>query len=128
MKLNFSRKEIFGRTECFCSSDSVNKDGVSLLACLLMDNGGLPESNTVPWLEEGLARTDAVVSGALTSSTWDREDWGATITIDAVEIHSLHKDDYTEVISSLSFRIALSTWNAFIQSKAESEVVREIFL
>lgn len=56
MKLHFSWKESGGALSPTCSSTMVNRDGVSLLACLLTDEGGQLFLDTVPWLDEGLDR------------------------------------------------------------------------
>lgn len=60
MKLTFSWKSTAGRWDPLCVSNVVNKDGISLLACLLMDDGGQGHLDAVPWISEGIARIGAV--------------------------------------------------------------------
>jgi hypothetical protein len=109
-----------------CSSPTVNKDGVSLLCCILMDNGGLSLENTVPWIDHGIARLDAVMSGEATTDDWGRETWGAEVWADEVRIYSLLDEDYSESITALSFRRALVAWREFILSPPDSGATKEV--
>ena len=48
-------------------------DGVDILSCLLMDDGGQPLVSTVPWLVTGIEQGNLVKSGKLETFDWVRE-------------------------------------------------------
>jgi hypothetical protein len=126
MKLTFSWENTAGRITPYCCSQVVNKDGVSLLACLLMDDGGTGYLNSVPWIDEGIAMTDAVMKGAVVAGDWDRETWGATLKPDEVKIYSLYQEDYTETVALPIFRRALLAWRDFILSAPDASTIIEV--
>jgi hypothetical protein len=100
-------------------SDLVNQDGVSLLDCVLMDSGGLPYWDTIPWLNEGLKRSNSVATGQLASSDWSRETWGVEFRNSEVKIYSLHDEKYFQILSLDGFSKVLQEWTAFLQSKPD---------
>lgn len=114
MRLRYYREKDQSHVRCCCKSDHVAEQGVSLLACLLMDDGGLGHENSAQWIEKGMAMIDGVRIGKSSSCSWDRETWGADITAGGVTIYSLHDDSWAEEISLSSFREALSTWREFL--------------
>lgn len=116
MNITFSWENMAGTLSPCCASEVVNSDGISLLACLLMDDGGLPYLETVPWICEGISKIDAVLRGEISSYSWDREAWGVSISAGEAKIYSLHDEDYFEVTSAQEIRKALDSWRAFIQS------------
>jgi hypothetical protein len=126
MKLTLSWMNTAGRMDPCCSSLAVNKDGVSLLSCLLMDDGGISYLHTLHWIDEGIARMDAVMNGNASIQEWDRETWGAKIRPDEVRIHSLHDEDYSESIGAATFRRALVAWRDFLQSPADVSMTRDV--
>ena len=129
MRLRYHREKILGGVRCLCDSDHVNAHGVSLLACLLMDDGGLGRDTTIKWLEEGMLMVGAVSSGTRSDFSWDREDWGAEIRADGVTIYSHHDESWSEVMSLASFGRALSSWREFLLADDSSlEEGREIIL
>lgn len=109
-----------------CQSDVVNKDGTSLLACLLMDDGGLRLQHSVSWIGEGIAKIDAVASGEIAEWDWGRETWGATLTSGKAVIYFLLDEDYNEAIDLPALRLALVAWREFIQSVPDINAKREI--
>ncbi|PMS17003.1 hypothetical protein C0Z18_21280 [Trinickia dabaoshanensis] len=126
MKLTFSWQDAAGRETPCCSSVIVNKDGVSLLACLLMDDGGQGYLGTVPWIDEGIAKVDAVLGGEITEGNWDRDDWGAKLKSDEAVIYSLNDEDYKEVIDLTVLRRALVAWREFVQSVPDTNIKKEV--
>jgi hypothetical protein len=111
-----------------CRSETVNSDGFSPLSCLLMDDGGIPYYQTIPWIREGIMRVDSVLSDVVVSSTWDRESWGVLITPDGAKIYSLLDETYFEDITLQQFRNALVSWEMFIESKPNSGEQKDIEL
>ena len=106
MKLTLSWVKTAGRISPCCGSLAVNKDGTSPLSCLLVDDGGIPYLRTVPWIDEGIARVNAVINGNASTEGWERETWGAKLRADEATIHSLHDEDYSESIAAPTFRRA----------------------
>jgi len=117
MKVTFSWKNTVGVVSPHCTSETTNRDGINLLSCLLMDDGGIPYPLSIPWIREGIKRADSVLSGGTVSSSWDREAWGAVITIDGVKIYSFHDEGYFENITFRQFNNALVSWRDFLESK-----------
>lgn len=115
MKLLLSWKETVGGFSPSCSSDVVNKDGFSPLACLLTDDGGQRFLDTVPWLNEGMERIKLIKCSALDSADWSRDAWGAELSKGQAKIYSLYDDDCFELLSLDAFEMALLAWRKFIQ-------------
>lgn len=57
----------------WCSTDEVGPDNIDILACLLIDDGGIPFFETVAWLDEGLNRLIAVRREDEVSTEWARD-------------------------------------------------------
>lgn len=126
MNLTLSWEQQAGRVIPSCSSAIVNQDGVSLLACLLMDDGGQGYLDTIPWLVEGIAKVDSVANGEVSEANWDRDDWGVTLRSDKATVYSLHDEAYTEVIELCTFRRALDAWLKFVQSTPSPNSKRDV--
>ena len=121
MSLRFYWSEQHGRLEPACESDTVDRDGVSILASLLTDTGGTRYLDTLPWLDEGLRRLDAVKRGELPSARWGREDWGASFTSNRVEVFSLHDESFATVLRVETFERALRMWIEFLRGVPDVE-------
>lgn len=117
MKVTFLWESTAGVISPYCTSETVNRDGINLLSCLLMDDGGIPYLQSIPWIREGIKRIDTVLSGEAVSSSWDRESWGTLMIIGRVKIYSLHDEDYFEDVTLQQFKNALVLWVSFIESK-----------
>ena len=126
MKMTLSWDTTAGRLAPCCSSSVVKSDGVSLLACLLMDDGGQDYQGTISWIDEGVARVDAVMNAEVSTGSWDRDAWGAKLRPDEVVIYSLHDDDYTEVLTPSMFRRALVAWREFLLSTPDVDITRQV--
>lgn len=100
-----------------CSSDVLTDNGVDILACLLMDDGGRGYESSVPWLEEGLARVRQVKSGAADCLDWSRDAWAVTLTLGQVILHSLYDERCNAMLELEEFESALKTWVAFISKR-----------
>lgn len=114
MRLTFSWDEDTGTPSPRCESDSVNRDGVSLLACFLMDDGGCGNGQSINWIDEGLRRIGLIQNDAETSNDWCRETWGSRLTINEAVIFSLHDESYFQTISLNQFKYALLAWKDFL--------------
>lgn len=128
MKLRFSWEYESGNLSPNCSSEDASKDGIDLLSCLLMDNGGVPFGDCLSWIREGVARIDSVLSGEVTSASWDRESWGMLITINEARIYSLHEESCFQNFTLQRMRVALISWGHFLQTEPEIQKVKVVEL
>jgi len=126
MRLMLSWVVTAGRIAPCCSSSAVNSDGVSPLACLLTDDGGQHYDRTLSWINEGVAKVDAVMNAELPTGHWDRDAWGAKLKYDEVVIYSLYDEGYTEVLTPSRFRRALVAWREFLQSMPDITTTRQV--
>jgi hypothetical protein len=117
MNIKLSWENSTGALTPCCTSDEVNSDGISLLSCLLMDDGGIPYLETIPWINEGIYKINSILRGEISSYSWDREAWGALITVDEVKVYSLHDEEYFQIVSVQEIKCALESWLEFIQSE-----------
>jgi hypothetical protein len=127
MELVFSWESIFGRL-CPSARSASMPEALDPLSCLLMDDGGLDFETTLVWLDEGIARTDSVISEGEQKSSWDREDWGAELTPEAATVYSLHDETVREVVAILQFRTVLSAWREFVVSTPRLGFTRKVEL
>jgi len=116
INIRFSWQHRDNGCEPVCKSDLRNLDGVSLLDCVLMDDGGLSNSETIPWLNEGIQRIEAVATGRMDSYDWDRETWGVEFRDKAAKIYSLRDEGYFQILSLSAFLKVLRAWAGFLQA------------
>src|SRR4051812_35905179 len=96
---------------CSCAPTASDVD---VLACLLMDDGGLSFDSAASWVDEAISRIDAVLAGSLASADWDRERWGASFTPEMTTMSSLLDETCSQEIETSSFRSALVAWREFV--------------
>jgi hypothetical protein len=126
MKLSFSWFAYIDTLFPMCTSSRVNDEGLSPLACLLIDDGGLGIELSIQWIDEGIKRIDSVLSGTCQSASWDREVWGAEFFIDKVVVY-YHGGGSEEIIDSCAvFKTVLLKWREFTQSEPDVGVVQEL--
>ncbi|MET1256926.1 hypothetical protein [Aliikangiella maris] len=116
MKLELYWEEDDGQLVPRCHSDDVNSDGINLVSCLLMDDGGIPYQETVQWIEEGVEKVEAISNDSNSSLDWSREAWGASLTPEVTKVYSLHDEEYFSEISTSEFKEILTMWRDFIKS------------
>ncbi|WP_247425071.1 DUF5376 domain-containing protein [Ralstonia pseudosolanacearum] len=127
MKLKFSwESELEDGIIPFCESSVVKQDGVSPLACLLMDDGGRRYLDTFSWIDEGIARIYAAIKDEAVVAIWGREAWEAKISSGGVKVYSLYDEEYSEMLTISMFLHALLAWKEFLQSNPELGVIREV--
>lgn len=127
MKLKFSWVRRLGnRIIPFCESSVVRQDGVSPLACLLMDDGGQRYLDTLPWIDDGIAMINSAIKDEAVVEIWGREAWEAEISSSGVKVYSLHDEEYSEMLTISMFLHALLAWREFLQSSPELGVIREV--
>ena len=114
MKISFRWAMVLDQMTPICESDSINSDGVSPLACLLMDDGGMGYLHAMSWVDEGLKMTRLVQDGVSNHARWDRECWGAELAENMVKIYSLYDDDCFEIVGLNSFDGILRAWREFV--------------
>lgn len=100
----------------WCSTDEVGPDNIDILACLLIDDGGIPLFETVAWLDEGLNRLIAVRREDEVSTEWARDAWATHISKSGVKVYSLYDEDFSITISLDDFERALRGWKDFLLS------------
>lgn len=86
MKIVFLWENNEGRLSPICHSNVINHEGVSILSCLLMDDGGSPFPDTLLWIDEGINMIESVATGKTDHMSWNRESWGAKLTKSEVTI------------------------------------------
>jgi hypothetical protein len=106
VKLYFSWEYSGAGLSPYCRSSILNEDGVSPLACLLNDDGGVYFLDTTPWLKEGLTRISNVRSSNILCADWSRDAWGAEFTKAQVKIYSLYNENYIELLDVESCQVA----------------------
>lgn len=116
MKIDFYVNESMGDPTPWCRTDVVGPDQVDILACLLLDDGGLTLGHTISWMDEGLSRVMSVRGAQNAFFDWWRETWGADIYNKGVKIYSLHDEAFAVTISLDNFEKALRDWKAFLLS------------
>lgn len=99
-----------------CNSNFVNRHGVSLLDCVLMDNGGLCASETIPRLRDGIKRAQSVAAGEVASSDWHSETWAVELQSDKAKIYSRYDEQYLQTLSLEGFLKALEEWTTYLQT------------
>lgn len=121
MKINFYLEESMGDPTPWCSTDVGGANDVDLLACLLLDDGGLPLECTISWLDEGLSRIISVKNAEKVFTESVRETWTADISISEVKVYSLHDEEFAVTISLDDFEKALLGWRKFVVSFQQGE-------
>ena len=124
MKLCFSWQKSMDCLYPSCTSNVVNEDGVSPLACLLTDDGGQRLLDTVSWLNEGIERIRSVKNSGISFADWSRDAWGAELSKGQAKIYSLYDEGYFEKLNLDSFETVLLAWKNFIQLTPELGVVQ----
>ncbi len=91
-----------------------------------MDSGGLPLSETVPWLVRGIEQDRLVESGELESSDWVRETWGGEFRENQARVYSLLEESYFQVFMLDQFLAVLKEWHSFIKSAPSEQKTKTI--
>ncbi|MFZ3000689.1 MAG: hypothetical protein WA071_10170 [Undibacterium umbellatum] len=86
MKILLTWENAGGHLSPKFQSDIFNKDGVSPLVCLMMDDGGQTYLQTIPWQGEGVTKINLIKEGKIDSGDWRRDAWG---TIDFEQSENL---------------------------------------
>jgi len=86
------------------------------LANFLVDDGGMPYPDALPWVDACVEKVLAVKGGILEAVDWSRDAWGAEISPSVVKIYSLYDESFCSTISLHSFEIALLSWRNFVQA------------
>jgi hypothetical protein len=126
MNITFSWSRIASGYTPVSRSDLLNHEGVSLIDCVLMDDGGLHYLESIPWMNECIKRITSVASGTLKASDWSRETWGVSFTKNTATIYSLHDEGYIQTVSLAGFFKVLQEWVAFLQSGPNDRVLRKL--
>ena len=126
MKVVFTHENIEGVSTSLCDSDALNEDGLSLLACILTDDGGTSKLNTFQCIDDGLNLISSIKNRDIEHADWSRETWGAKLTINEARIYHLSDDGYYQLFSLNAFEKALLEWKNFLQSNPEEGARQEI--
>ncbi|WP_350403454.1 hypothetical protein ABCR88_21160 [Pseudomonas sp. W17] len=114
--VGFYWDESDGRRWSGCRTGVLNGDGVDLIACLLMDDGGQPYLETVPWLDEGLDKIRQISRDQIEVIEWSRDAWGVVLAGKVAKIYSLYDETYFLDVTLEDFEGALLGWKKFIIS------------
>ncbi|MBP5107547.1 MULTISPECIES: hypothetical protein [Pseudomonas] len=117
VKIYFYWDESSGGRRPGCRSGVLNGDGVDLLACLLMDDGGQPYLETIPWLDEGLYKISQISSGQAEMADWGRDAWSVALAGKVARIYSLYDETYFSDMTLEDFAGAMLGWKKFILSQ-----------
>lgn len=129
MEITFSWiKDGFGELIPNCTSNEMNANSVSPLACLLLDNGGCNYTESINWLEKGLEMARQVGEGVIDSSDWSRDAWAADLMVGGVKIYSMYDETCFEYVTLNSFRKVLLAWRNFIAKKPIDNEEEKIIL
>jgi len=115
--MDFYWDESDGRRWPGCRSGVLNGDGVDLLACLLMDDGGQTYLETTQWLDEGLNRIRQIASGKIEVVDWSRDAWGVVLAGKVAKIYSLYDEACFLDVTLEDFEGVLRVWKKFILSQ-----------
>ena len=113
-KIYFSWELKNGDVEPVVHAYSGAPDHVDLMACLLMDEGGVGYGRSVVWLDKGLRLVMSVKTGIVIHQEWSRETWSAFMQGGMVEICSLYDEDYCQSIEIERFEKILMAWREFL--------------
>lgn len=114
MRITFTWREQFGQLVPACDAEAPDALDFSPLACLLTDDGGMGHLASVPWLQEGLDRIDAIQGGRVLNDYWDRESWGAHLEAARAVVYSLLDDQCSQELPLKDFERVLRAWAGFI--------------
>lgn len=121
MNITFEWKEFNGAKIPISRSELESDQGSDLLSNILMDDGGLPLSNSIEWCEVALKHISLVSEGSVESYDWDRETWYATITPNWVTIYSVLDENCSLDVTTALFRRVVAEWLVFLQSEPSAD-------
>lgn len=124
MKTKFTWRREFDHLAPVSESDSLTDNGLSLIDCLLMDDGGLRYADSLPCLNEGLQKVTSVATGLSESIEWNRETWGVEARNGMVKIYSLHDESCFHMVNLIVFSSLLQEWINFLQSQPDERQSR----
>lgn len=91
-----------------------NHEGVDLLACFLMDDGGCGCEDAVEDIDDGLYELGLFMSGKEKDFDWARHSWGAKKENKDIKIYSLYDEEYFVTMNIGDFNEAVKSWRDFI--------------
>jgi hypothetical protein len=118
MKFTCFWRDVYGNGKLYpkCSSDFEGKGQDSLLCWQFVDSGGVGLDTSSAWIEEGIARIDAVATGQPAERWWSSEVFITDLAVDGVKIYELYDESHFETCSLSAFRKAMVEWLGFIRS------------
>ncbi len=115
MKLTFSWfRTPTGSNIATCASEREASHGVSPLAHILDDDGGLGVDHSLRWIEEGKKLALDALSGAPGSLRWAREYFFVEMDGDRTIAVSESDPSCRETLSTKEFLSALAAWQQFL--------------
>ncbi|WP_061541321.1 hypothetical protein [Collimonas fungivorans] len=128
MEFYFSWEKQFERLVPSCCTKEVNNEGYSPLACLLVDDGGVPFLDMLPWYDECLSQIHLIKKRHIDSYYWGREDWAAELSDTEVRIYSQLDETCFEFVKIDDFEKLLLAWRSFIQSTPQFDIEQKVVI
>lgn len=118
VELFWSERELRHQPEC--RSDFLMADGVDILACLLMDDGGTGFDCSIDWIDEGVTLLHAALTerGA---GDWGRESWAIRFDGEDARIYFMEEESYGAGLRTTLFESVLVEWRKFLGRRDFSE-------
>jgi hypothetical protein len=132
MKLKFywyiseAYKDGILRPACKCINPKEESD--EYIANYLMDDGGSYYLDSIPWLEEGLAKISLIKSHKINYIDWSRNAWGAELSTGGAKIYSLYDESFFRTFTLTALEEVLFEWKKFLQLEPEMEKTQEVTL
>lgn len=116
MKVEFFWSEDDGGRSPQCKSELLMEDGVDILSCLLMDDGGAGFERSIGWIDHGVASVREALAGGAEGS-WGRESWAARFNGQEARVYFMDDEDYGASLSTAKLESVLVSWRDFLSGK-----------
>ena len=120
MKVEFFWSERGLRRQPECKSDFLMADGVDILACLLMDDGGTGFDCSIDWIDEGVTLSRAALAEGWAGG-WGRESWAIHFDGENARIYFMDEESYGARLQTKLFESVLVVWREFLRRRDFSE-------
>ncbi|HAY42339.1 MAG TPA: hypothetical protein DCY59_01750 [Micrococcaceae bacterium] len=120
MKVEFFWSERNGEYYPECKSELLMADGVDVLSCLLMDDGGTGFDCSIEWINEGIALLGAALAEG-TEGDWGRESWAIHFEGESARIYFMDEESYGACLGTKYFESVLVGWRDFLGRRDHGE-------
>lgn len=113
MKVEFYWSERDGEYYPECKSELLMADGVDVLSCLLMDDGGTGFEGSIEWIDEGIALLGVALAEGK-EGDWGRESWAIHFVGEEARIYFMDEESYGASLGRREFASVLVGWRDFL--------------